>query len=307
MFTGFTLPPRDGHPHLQKPEEAAWIASRLGQPLGNQYRITRHLASGGMAHVFVVEHVQLASYAVAKIARPERPSAAGCLALEADLLARLDHPNIVKSIDFAAASGDDGYLLLEYIDGIELSTWLELAGALPVEQGLALLRQLAAALDYLHARGIVHSDVKPANVLFDAMKPDAPNLKLIDFGVAFLDATHGEQREFTGTLAYMAPEQCRGHACGAAVDVYGFAALAYEVLTGHLICEYPTREAALQAALSTNSALTQSFWPARLQAVLSTGLEDAPEARFETAAQLVCEVEHALRAPFEARAGVLTM
>ena len=306
MFTGRTLPPRDGHPHphLQKPVDAAWIASRVGRTLGSGHRITRHLASGGMAQVFVVEHVQLGSYAVLKQARPDQPSAAACLALEAELLARVDHPAIVKLLDFEATGSDGSYLLLEYVDGIELSTWLEIAGALPIAQSLGVLRQLAAALDYLHARGIVHGDVKPANVLFDTLKTEGANVKLIDFGVAFLDATHGEQREFTGTLAYTAPEQCRGHACGAAVDVYGLAALAYEVLTGHLICEYPTREAALQATLSTSSSLVQSFSLARLCAVLRTGLEEAPEARFETAAQLVSELERALHPPTAARANL---
>jgi serine/threonine protein kinase len=278
---------------------AAWISSCLGQPLGSRHRITRHLASGGMAHVFVVEDTMLGSYAVAKIARPEHPLTATCLALEADMLGRVDHPNIVKLLDYVCTSSNGSYLLLEYVDGVELSAWLESAGALPVAHGLALLSQLAAALDHLHALGIVHSDVKPANVLFDATKPDVPNVKLIDFGVAFLDSTHGEQREFTGTVAYMAPEQCRGHACGTAVDVYGLAALAFEVLTGHLICEYPTRDAALRAALDSSSALAQSFWLERLRAVLRTGLDDTPTARFQTAAELVSELERALREPFQ--------
>lgn len=294
MFTGLTLPARDGHPHLLKPAEASWIASRVGQPLGSQHRITRHLASGGMAHVFVVEHIQLGDYAVAKIARPDHPKAADCLALEAELLARVDHPHIVKLQGFAADGCNGSYLLLEYIGGIELDAWLECAGALPVAQALAVLRQLAAALDHLHTLGIVHSDVKPSNVLFEVSRPE-PNVKLIDFGVAFVEATHGQQREFTGTLAYMAPEQGRGHACGAAVDVYGLAALAYDVLTGHRLCEYATREAALQSALSASSALARNISLEPLRDVFATGLHELPEARFQTAAQLVHELEHALR------------
>jgi len=274
------------------PIDPSWIESRIGSLVGRSHRVVRHVAAGGMGQIFVVEHVELGAHAAVKLAAPNVPGAAASLAREARLLSRVHHPHIVHVFDYGHLPDGVDYLLMEYVSGVELHAWIESHGPMRTERALPVLRQLASAIDHLHANGIVHADVKPANVLFDPCAGDF--CKLIDFGVAFFEDTRGQDRECTGTPAYMAPEQAAGHACSRSVDVYGLAALSFELVTGKLIREYTTRESALLAALNLLPALgQQGMWPA-FQAVLSRALSDEPAARYRSAAAFMQDLEQAL-------------
>lgn len=209
-----------------------------------------------MGHVFIVEHMQLGAYAAVKLAAPDSVTARDTLAHEAKLLSRVQHPHIVQVIDYGQTSDGFDFMLMQYVSGVELRAFIESSGPLPLERALPILRQLASAIDYLHAHGIVHSDIKPANILFDPCASDF--VKLVDFGVAFVEDTRGRDRAATGTPAYMAPEQAPGGTCERSVDVYGLAALAFELVTGRLIGAYATRHAALQAALGIDDAVTRT-------------------------------------------------
>jgi serine/threonine-protein kinase len=262
-----------------------WLHSRIGMQIGHSHRIVRHAASGGMGHVFIVEHMQLGAYAAVKLAAHESETARASLAHEAKLLSRVQHPHIVQVIDYGQTSDGHDFMLMEYVSGVELRAFIESSGPLPLERALSILRQVASAIDHLHAHGIVHSDIKPANILFDPCASDF--VKLVDFGVAFVEATRGQDRAACGTPAYMAPEQTPGSACERSVDVYGLAALAFELLTGRLIGAYETRHAALKAALDLMPSLEHRRGLSGFNSVLERALDERPHARFRSARELV--------------------
>ena len=160
---------------------------------------------------------------------------------EVGLLAQLNHPNLVQVLD-AGEHEADAFLVLERVDGPTLSELLA-HGALGRERTERLGRELADALAYVHANGVIHRDVKPSNVLFDG----AGRSRLADFGIArVMDATTRTLAGATmGTAAYMAPEQVEGARVTPAADVYALGLVLLECLTGERAFAGPDREAAL--------------------------------------------------------------
>ena len=203
----------------------------------------------------------------------------------------MQHPHIVQVIDYGRTYEGYDFMLMEYVSGVELHTFIESSGPMPLDRALPILRQVASALDHLHAHGIVHSDVKPANVLIDPCAGDFA--KLIDFGVAFFEETQGQERSNCGTPAYMAPEQSQGNACERTIDVYGLAALAFELVTGRLICSYESRRGALKAALDLMPALEQREDLGSFHTVLERALEEEAGARFRVAGSFVSALQEA--------------
>lgn len=269
--------------------DPGWVQSMIGTQVGRSHRIVRHAASGGMGHVFIVEHTELGAFAAVKLASPGSEIARETLAHEAKLLSRIQHPHIVQVIDYGQTECGHDFMLMEYVSGVELHAFIESSGPMPLERALPILRQVSSAIDHLHAHGIVHSDIKPANVLFDPCAFDFA--KVIDFGVAFFEETRGSGRPACGTPAYMAPEQTPGSACGRTVDVFGLAALAFELVTGRLIGAYATRHDALQAALDLMPSLEQRSGLHGFHTVLERALDERPNARFHEARAFVNALE----------------
>lgn len=273
--------------------DAEWLRAQPGACVGCSHRIVRHLASGGMGHVFLTEHVYLGARAAVKVPRFATVHARKTLEAEAQLLSKLDHPNIVRAIDFGQLADARPYLLMEYARGIELDGWLDARGPMESARALGVLRQIASALDYLHARGVVHGDIKPSNVLIDVAVGDF--VKLVDFGIAFR-AGGSERRGPMGTPAYMAPEQAAGEVWGAASDVYGVAALAMELLTGRPPHDGRTAQDAMTAVLSRPAPKpsARGLDVPGLDAVFERGLHAEPARRYSSAGELVCALEAVL-------------
>jgi serine/threonine protein kinase len=199
-----------------------------GDELAPGRYVSRLLGGGRRYEAYLVWDDELHALAVAKILRPvlvEHPAALAGLASEARALGALAHPVIVRSFD-AVVAGERPHLLLEYLDGPRLSTLMRRFDVI-VEQLLPLVLELSAALHYMHARGYLHLDVKPRNIVMSA-RP-----RLIDLSIA---ATIDEARAVehpVGTDAYMAPEQCdpaRFAELGPRTDVWGLGATIYEAL-----------------------------------------------------------------------------
>jgi eukaryotic-like serine/threonine-protein kinase len=192
--------------------------------------VLRQIGGGRRYEVFLVWDDHRLAVLVAKVLRPDQASdAAGLrdLGREAEALARLSHPGIVRSFD-AVTDGRFPHLLIEHLEGPTLRDLIDRDGALSVEQALPLGLHVAAALHYLAGEGMVHLDVKPDNVVMGAPP------RLIDLSVARPVAEAGRLRTPIGTDGYMAPEQCdpgRGP-IGPAADVFGLAATLWHAVGG---------------------------------------------------------------------------
>ncbi|MEA2417897.1 MAG: eukaryotic-like serine/threonine-protein kinase, partial [Thermoleophilaceae bacterium] len=200
-----------------------------GSLIAGRYRVVGRLGAGGMASVLLCHDERLDRHVAVKRLHAESPAdAEQRFVREAKLGASLNHPNLVAVYDTAVE--DEGLLIvMEYVEGESLAQAL-LRGALAPARVTAIAREIAAALDHVHAQGVVHRDVKPANVL---LRKDGA-VKLVDLGIAVsVDQTRVTRSgTVLGSAGYMAPEQLDGGEVGPAADVYALATVCFEALCG---------------------------------------------------------------------------
>ena len=260
------------------------------------YEVIRPIATGGMGAVFEVEHRGThARYAAKVVKNAGDARARERFRREAELLARVDrHPGIVKIHSFGETPEGGLYMILDLVRGESLEKKLEREGKLPPHRAAALARSIALALGAAHALGVVHRDVKPANILVDAVTGEP---RLADFGIA---AARDLERltktgAFVGTVAYVAPEQARGRAGTPASDVFSLGAVLFEMLAGHgpILGTTPVQ---LLAQLATSEPLAdvRTFSPdvpAALAAIVGRALEKDAAHRPADGAALARELE----------------
>jgi tetratricopeptide (TPR) repeat protein len=276
------------------------LASQIELP--ERYRVARHIASGGMASVWEVEDLLLGRIVAVKVLGAHfasDPVARERFQREARTAAQVTtHPNVVTIYDIGE-HGDDAFIVMEHFSGGTVADKLREARdrGSPVDRETAMrwLREAAAGLDAAHAAGVVHRDVKPANLLLDANG----RLAVADFGIARLaDDTHMTQAgQVLGTAAYLSPEQATGYPATAASDRYALAVVAYELLTGARPFEASAPAAQLrQHAEERPPRASQAApqLPAGVDATLQRGLAKDPAARPASASALVDELEQAL-------------
>jgi predicted Ser/Thr protein kinase len=268
--------------------------SSKGNLLADRYRVLGRLGAGGMAVVVLAEDERLGRKVAVKRLHAESPDdAARRFEREAKLGASLNHPNIVAVYDIA--TDDEGVLIvMEYVDGRTLRMEMD-GGPMDPARVIEVLCGVAAGLDHAHEQGVVHRDVKPANVLI-ADRDGA--VKLTDLGIA----TAAERTHITrsgvvlGTAAYMAPERLDGQAGGPPVDVYATAAMAFEMLSGRKAVTGRTAiEVARRVMEAPPADLAEALpgTPPRAAAVLKRGLAKDPAERPPSAGELVRELSAA--------------
>ena len=259
------------------------------------YEVQELIGQGAMGSVYLARHQALDRMAAVKVMRKleDDPIAAERFSREGRAIALLRHTNIVTVYDFGEYEGTP-YMIVEHVPGGNLASRLQ-AGRLSNEAAIRLLRQIASGLDYAHEMGVVHRDVKPANVLMG--RGDTP--VIADFGLAKLQqqATMTAYGVATGTPAYMAPEQIAEGEIGPATDVYALATVAYEMLTGRLPYENDSVMQLLMSKMRDDPVpptRRNPELPARADRILLRGLARQPDARWKSCGAMV-----------EALAGVL--
>ena len=260
----------------------------VGRVIGDRYRLIAPIAEGLASSVFKAEHVRMGKALCIKVLRgplARDPELAARFRTEARVVSRLSHPHTIGVFDFGELEGNEGfYLAMEYLHGENLFDVLQREGRLPESRAIAIGEQLLGALGEAHEAGIVHRDVKPANVMLLQPKNDADFVKLLDFGIAEIEG-QGPGGGL-GSPTYLSPEQARGAAPDARSDLYSLGVLLYEMVGGRPPFVAPHPMAVLSAHLHEEPAPLGSLCPEvspAFAAVVHRALGKLPEQRFENA------------------------
>ena len=250
------------------------------------YTIEEQIGRGGMAVVYRASDKRLNRHVALKILAPELASDAGYqqrFLREMRAAAAVDHPNIVPVFDAGEADGAL-FIAMRYVDGQDVRTMLETEPRLSAARVCHLVAQAASALDAAHARGLVHRDVKPGNMLIGRAQPD--HLYLSDFGLSKQRVSSEPLTltgQFMGTLDYMAPEQIEGKPIDGRADLYALACTAFEILAGQPPFQRDAGLAVMWAQLSAPVpsllALRPDLPPA-VDQVMATALAKNPDGRY---------------------------
>ncbi|MCG8417191.1 MAG: protein kinase [Proteobacteria bacterium] len=208
--------------------------------VGGRYRIIERVGVGGMGKVFKVTHTRLGKTFALKIisgglAREKK--ARELFYREARLASSLSHPNVTSVVDFGEDDAVGNFMVMEFVRGELLADRLERESRIQVRQASEIIKQVAAALDYIHNKGIVHCDIKTENIMLTeveggAHKRNKLQVKLLDFGLARSTSGLHNTGSLSGTPHYVAPERLRGEQVAPSNDIYGLGILFYELITG---------------------------------------------------------------------------
>jgi len=264
-----------------------------GTLIDDRYRVRGTLGTGGMSVVYLAHDEQLGREVALKMFRPamvdlddERRRRG-----EVRVLATLEHPTLVTLFD-ARLDSDPPYLTTEFVDGDDLGARLR-AGALPADDLVPLTAAISDALAFMHQRGVVHRDVKPANILLPRdPSPSAPFAKLADFGIArLMDGSRSTATgSVIGTAAYLSPEQAGGREAGPPSDIYSLGLVLIECASGAM--PFPGSAAESAVARLTRSPEVPESLPRGWQSLLARMTERDPSDRptaeevFESSATL---------------------
>jgi len=276
----------------------------IGGQLGS-YLLESVIGRGGMSVVYRAVHSRLGTPVALKVLAPELSTNDAFrerFLREAKMAAGIDHPNVIPIYD-TGLHDDSLYIVMRYVSGGDLKALLVTSGPLAPDRAVALLTPIARALDAAHARGLVHRDVKPANILLQrSAAGEVEHVYLSDFGVmkhtASVSGLTGTGA-LVGTIDYMAPEQIEGKDVSSQTDVYALGCLFYQSITGHVPFQRESEAAALWAhmheAVEPASNVKRDVPPA-VDAVISRALAKDPADRFASCEEFIRACGRALEA-----------
>jgi len=219
------------------------VSTESGRVIAQRYRLIKKLGEGAMGAVFLAEHIHMRKRFALKILLPEAmasPEIVARFEREAIAAGNIEHPGVCAATDFGRLDDGGFFLVLEYVDGVSLRA-LNREGPMAPARACAIVRQILAALAAAHAKGVVHRDMKPENVMITTAPNGDEVVKVLDFGIAKVDANtlgEGQGTNLTrmgaiyGTPVYMAPEQAMGKTIDARVDLYAVGVMLHEMITG---------------------------------------------------------------------------
>lgn len=261
----------------------------LSSTVNRRYRVEREIGSGGMAVVYRGRDLVLGRDVAIKALRPQfaaDPTVRSRFEREAQAAAGFSHPNIIDIYDVGEEDGTP-YIIMEYIDGQTLKEIIRNEAPFHPDDVAALLTQLGGALDYAHARGYVHRDVKPQNILVDRQGM----ARVVDFGIAkgLADSDLTEMGAGLGTVHYLSPEQASGLMPTPASDVYSAGVVAFEMLTRRLPFEADSPVAVAVRQVQDQPPAPSEFVPGvppAVDAIVLKALDKDPTKRFHNASAL---------------------
>lgn len=273
----------------------------VGTTIDERYLVERELGSGGMSQVYVALDLKLKRQSVVIKILSETlvhdSYARQKFDQEVEALSRIDHPGVVRVLDVGQLPDETPYIVMQYVDGETLRSKIPAEG-MNLNQVASILKQIGAALEHVHGRGIFHRDLKPENIM---IKRDTDSVVLLDFGIAKVkdsvvapSTAHGAS---VGTLLYMSPEQLRGEDVTAASDIYSMSLIAYELLTGRRPFN-PTSASQLlemqRAGVRVKPIHLRDDLSASAQGIILRALSFDPRARYTNAREFGNKLAHAL-------------
>lgn len=266
------------------------MSDLTGRTLG-KYELTERLGRGGMADVYKAIQRGMERFVAVKVMHGHLAESEDFVVRfkrEAQSVGNLRHPHIVQVIDFDV-EGDVYYMVMEYIKGGTLKTYIQQKGALSVDESLRITSYLSDALEYAHQNGMIHRDIKPANVMFTDNSFSHP--VLTDFGIARILGQSGITMSgaFIGTPAYMSPESGRGTKVDERSDIYSMGVMLYEMVTGNVPFDADTPFAIVMKHINDPLPSPRQFnvhLPQALELVVLKSLAKDPNERYENAKAL---------------------
>lgn len=283
----------------------------IGRVLKNAYQIEGKIGEGGMGIVYRATQIALGRHVAVKTINFDvrlPPTAVDRFLREAKLLSQLQHPNIVNIIDFGAEPGPLYFMVMEYLQGESLESFVQMRGRLAPELVLGLMEQICAGVSVAHQANVIHRDLKPANIIvIQVTGSPRPVVKILDFGLGKVvregsqPTSPGLTREggMMGTLCYSAPEQLEGGTGDARSDIYSLGAILYYLLTGRPAYRDEGFRATLVKQLSQppdpleSAELGLAETPV-LEEIIHKAMNPHPEGRHASASDLFAELERTL-------------
>jgi eukaryotic-like serine/threonine-protein kinase len=284
------------------------VGVREGDVLAGKYRVERILGVGGMGVVVAAHHLQLDEKVALKFLLPDavlQPEAVARFDREARAAVKIKSDHVARVTDVGKLESGSPYMVMEYLEGDDLSGWLEKNGPLPIEQAVDFVLQACEAIAEAHSIGIVHRDLKPAN-LFCIRRPNGQlSIKVLDFGISKLGgAAEKLQMTRTSTLVgspfYMSPEQMQtAKGVDSRTDIWSLGIILFELLTGRVPFDSPTvTDLAIRVATEPPPPVTslRGDVPPGLEKAILTCLEKPRERRYQDVGELALAI-----APFGSR------
>lgn len=279
---------------LESMEEMAIEAATF--PL-DRYAPFRLLGKGAAGSVYLCKDRLLKKRVAVKVLNDLSPEMLIAFQREAKATNQLAHSNIVKVLDFGVTDGRSPYMVMDFINGVNLDQLIKQDGPLKLEDALPVFEQLCDALSYAHKRGLMHRDLKPSNILIVPATTTSPAaVHLIDFGVGafkqeLVDPRDSQSNTVVGTPAYMSPDQAAGMAYDARSEIYSFGCVIFETLTGQVPFVADTPLAAIsmhahQQPPALADVLESRNFPEQIETIVSVCLNKKPEDRFQSMDEL---------------------
>ncbi|HEY2896084.1 MAG TPA: protein kinase [Gemmatimonadaceae bacterium] len=270
--------------------------SRLGESLADRYRIERELGAGGMATVYLAHDLKHDRNVAIKVLRPELAAVIGAerFLSEIKTTANLQHPHILSLFDSGTVDGTVFYVM-PFVDGESLRDRLIREKQLPVRDALGIAREIADALQYAHAHGVIHRDIKPENILLQG-----GHALVADFGIALAASKVGGNRMTEtgmslGTPQYMSPEQAMGEReLDARTDIYALGCVTFEMLAGEPPFTGPTAQSIVAKVITAAAPPIRSkrdTVPEHVSEAIQIALQKTPADRFGSAAEFATALE----------------
>ncbi len=264
------------------------------------YEILETIGRGGMGIIYRARHRNDGSMVALKVLRTDLlvdPVSVRRFEQEATAASSLRHPNLIRVREFGLSRFGQPYLIMDYLDGVELQTLLSHCDHLDLPTFINIFTQMCDALAYAHDKGLVHRDLKPGNIMLVQGPTGTDTVKIIDFGIAKMLREHNPNVNITtggdmlGSPAYMSPEQCGGVSLDSRSDIYSLGCVMYEAITGMI--PFRTESAIGTIMMQVNEhpvplaiARADLRIPDELERIIFKSMEKDPALRYQTASEL---------------------